>query len=416
MSFLSNGLFNVLIGKSISRTASVQVLDSSATTYLADGEVVVLKSDYSTLAPGSTIVDSDSITIVQRSGATASTASLIRSPKIIGAQVTVYKGINFVPAQEQITYVGYNGTSGSIDLLNSNNYQIRATFKHDKELWSEQNNINFHEFVSDSSATQLEVAAGFAKQYAQVYPASNQDLKVERVTDGTFTALGGSSTLTVTKGSILTVASSASHGLVAGNVVRIGGTLSTVPVYVVASVSGVNVTLDSAYQGTSSVVANANVGAMTAITSWGLKFTGVALLFNVPFFVDYLKVAFDLTVSNFGATTVTEAQQASKGNGTYEETASMEYLALGYEGFLANRNAVPATPIPHTNATSGTNYDCIVIAGYDNSDISPISGSKPAKIQTYIFMADGASQTTDLLSQLNPWMASTARSFPNVNV
>lgn len=415
MSFLSNALFNVLIGKSISRTASVQVLDSSATTYLADGEVVVLKGDYSALTPGSTVADSDSITIVQRSGATASTANLIRSPKITGANVTVYKGVNFIPAQEQVAYIGYNGSAGSIDTINSNNYQIRVTFKHDKELWSEQNNINFHEFVSDSSTTQSEVAAGFAKQYAQIYPASNADIKVERVSDGTFTALGGSSTLVVSKGSTLAVASSSSHGLVAGSIVRIGGTLSTVPEYIVASVSGVNITLDSAYQGTSGTIANANAGVMTAITAWGIKITGVALPFSIPFF-SYLKVMFDLTISNFGATTITDAQTASKGNGVYEEVASAEYIALGYEGFLANRNAVPATPLPHTNATASTNYDVISISGFDNSDMSPISGAKPAKFQVLIFMVDGASQTIDLLSQLNPWMASTARSFPNVAV
>lgn len=411
---LSNGLFNVLIGKSLSRTASVQAYDNSnSTTFLANGEVVVLDKNGAALVAGQTVADSEYIFLAQRSGATASTADVLKTMKIQGANVTSYKGLSYVAPQEQISYVGYNGTTGTIDLLNSNTYKLRVTFKHDKEMWSEQNNTLYNEYTSDSSATQSEIAAAFAKKYTNPYPAQNADIKVERVCDGTATAIGGSETLTVTNGTTTVTSSGTAHALVAGDVVRIGGAGSTVGVYIVASASGANIVLDSAYQGASATGVAAN--EMSSITSWGLKITGKALTFNIPFYT-YLKVAFDVTIGDFGATVVTDAQAASKGNGTYEEAAQAKYLALGYDGFQEIRNNVPAYPLPNQDAVSGTNYDVITIQGYIVDDVATISGAKPAKYQVILFMVDGAAQTTNLLAQLNPWMASTPKAFANVAV
>lgn len=409
--FQVNNSLTALIGKSISRTASVQILDPTATsTYIASGEVLVIDSTGAPLTAGKTIADSSYIQIVQGDGASN---PLVFSPKIDGNNVVVYKGVGFTPAQEQISYAGYNGTSGTIDVANGNLYQLRVSYKNNNLIFGEnQSNQVYLEYTSDSSATALEIAQAFAQKGTANYPATQSDIKVERVTDGTFTVLGGSSTLAVTNGSTTATASSGSHGLVAGDVVRIGGTSSTNPVYVVASVSTTTIVLDQAYQGTTATVANANVGEMSAITSWGIKVTGKPQTFVVDRF-DYTKVSFDLTLNGFGATTVTNAQSVSRGNGTYEEVAMLEAFALGDEGWLANRNAVPYVAQPRTNAVSGTNYDILVIEGYNTEHISPISGSKPEKFSVYIALVDGAAQEVDLLAQLNPWMASTPRAFAN---
>lgn len=407
--------FNALIGKSVARTASVQITDPAASTYIASGEILVLDSNDTPLVAGMTIADSGSIRIVQGDG---TTNPPVFSNKITGANVTKYSGQNFVSAQEQIYYVGYNGSSGSIDLLNSNTYKIRVIFKHDSENWGEQKNILYQEVLSDSTATQSEIVAAFVAKYTQAYPASNADIKVERVADGTFTALGGSSTLVVTQGSTTATASSASHGLVAGSIVRIGGTTSTTPVYLVASASGTAIVLDSAFQGTSATVANANVGVISANTVFGLKFSGKPITLsavNVGRF-KYQKVAFDLTLQDFGATAVTASQEAGTGNGTFEQVAEMEYFSLGFDGWLQNRNAVPYQPQPRTNAVSTSTYDTIVITATDNSDFGVISGTKPSPFQVYLFIPAGSSQITQILAQLNPWMASLPRAFANVSI
>lgn len=411
--FRADNSFSVLVGKSVARTASVQITDPATTsTYIASGEILFLGENDAVLTAGDTISNHKSIRIVQGDG---STNPLVFTPRIVGTNVVAFADKAYVAPQEQTYYVGYNGSSGSIDLINSNRYVARVSFKHDTENWSEQVNMNHAEYTSDATATQLEVAQAFARAYARQYPASNSDIKVERVCDGTFTVLGGSSTLAVVNGSTTATASSASHALVAGDVVRIGGTGATVPVYVVASVSGTTVELDSAYQGTTGTVANANVGEMSSITAWGLKYTGKALSFSVRRF-KYIKVAFDLTIQNFGATTVTKSQEASKGNGTYEEVAELEYFAQGFEGWLENRNATPYQAQPRSNATSGTIYNMITIRAYDASDFSPISGTKPSPFDVYIFLPVGASQTTQIKAQANPWFASLPSAFANITI
>lgn len=414
--FSAKNSFNLLIGKSVSRTASVQITDANASAYIASGEILVLDKNDTPLVAGMTVTDTDNIRIVQGDG---TTNPLIFSNRIFGANVTKFSGLSYVAPQEQIYYVGYNGSSGSIDISTaSNQYIIRVLYKFDEALWSEQTNVLYQEYTSDAAPTQSEVAAGFAVKYARTYPATNNDVKVERVCDGTFTAVGGATTAVVTQGSTTVTFSGSGHNLVAGDVLRIGGTLSTFPVYVVASVSGVTVVLDSAYQGTSGTITNVNLGEMSVITAWGLKFTGKAITFNAASVgrFKYTKVAFDMTIQNFGSTSITQTQEASRGNGTYEEVAELEYFSLGFDGWLANRNTIPGVAQPRTNAIASTNYDIISISAYDNSDFGVVSGTKPSPFQVYLAIVDGAAQTTNILAQLNPWMASTPRQFPAVTL
>lgn len=407
---------SVLIGKSVARTASVQITDPSASsTFIASGEILILDATDAPLTAGTTIAGSKSIRIVQGDGATN---PLVFSPRISGLNVTAFSGLQYVAPQEEIQYIGYNGSSGAIDVLNNNRYVVRIYFKHDISLWSEHAKILHQEYESDATATQLEIAQGFAQKYAQVFPLANTDIKVERVTDGTFTVPSAAQTLTVAQGSATVTASAAIPAWVAGDIIRIGGPSSTDPVYVIASVSGTTIVLDSPYQGASGTVANANCGEMSAVTAWGLKITGKAFPFSQTTVArfPYQKVSFDVTVQNFGATGITDAQQASLGNGTFEEVAEHEYFALGYDGWLSNRNAVPFQPQPRTNAVSGVLYNTITIKAYDASDFGPVSGVRPSPFEVKLFLPVGASQTTQIKAQLNPWMASLPSAFSAVTV
>lgn len=411
--FRADNSFNVLIGKSISRTASVQAFDRTiASTFIANGEVVALDKDGVELTPGKTIQDSEFIYLAQGRG---STNPVVLSNKIYGSTVTNYSGTSYSAPAEQVAYVGYNGTTGNIEALSNNKYKLRIIFKYDTANWSQQVNTNYNEVDSDASATSQEVAAAFVKKFNTFYPSSNADIKVERVADGTFAVAGGATTADVVNGSPTVTFSGVGHNFAAGDIIRIGASTTDTPVYLVSSVSGAVVTLDSNYTGATATVANANIGELSGTLNWGLKITGKPLTFAVATF-KYLKVMFDITISGFGTTAITDSQAVSRGNGTYEEVAELEYFARGFDGWLAARNSVPAVPQPTTDATSGAIYDMIRIRAFDNTDFGVISGTKPAPFGIYIAMVEGAAQTTNLLAQLNPWMASTPRAFAAVSV
>ena len=59
---------------------------------------------------------------------------------------------------EQSAVWGWNGTAGSIDNVNSNRYAVRVNFTNNVDMFSEQSDLHFFEYVSDANATQLEVA------------------------------------------------------------------------------------------------------------------------------------------------------------------------------------------------------------------------------------------------------------------
>ncbi len=409
--FSTTNSFNLFIGKSISRTASIQANDPSATTtYLADGEVLVLKDDDTPLTAGQTYSDTKSIRIVQRSGAASN--PLIMGARIPGNRVTAFSGKSYVAPQEQISYIGYNTSSGTVDATGTSDYKLRIQFKHNKDMWSEQIQQRFYAYTPVSSTTAADIIQSFAQQITNDVDVT--EIKAERVSDGTFTVLGGASTLTVTNGSTTATASAAGHNLVANDYVRIGGASSAFAIYKVASVSGTTIVLDQAYQGTSAVVANANVGEMSVQVNYGLRLTGKALVFTFGKF-KFSKVMFDTLLGNFGTTVLTKTQGALKGSGTYEEVAELEYMAVGFDG---NIDKIGDTFIAaKTDATSGTNYDIIAIMYSDASENNnTISGAKSAPQVEFIAMVDGAAQTTNLLAQLNPWMASLPNQFAAVTI
>jgi len=132
---------------------------------------------------------------------------------------------------------------------------------------------------------------------------------------------------------------------------------------------------------------------------------------NVNAIDEYYQVNFKafLLSNNFtSATTVAYTTAATPGNGTWQRVRDAEKKAQSYKGIM-NRTVFPVfTPAMRTVAS--TNYDTIVIEskkGYS----SPDSYDKTTRLTTELYIVDGASQTTDVLAVLNPWMASTPAAF-----
>ena len=102
------------------------------------------------------------------------------------------------------------------------------------------------------------------------------------------------------------------------------------------------------------------------------------------------------------------------GRGTFEQIAELEYFAQGFDGIIDRVG--DSSPALRVDATDGETYDVLGIKWFDTSDQNIISGTKPSANECLIALPDGAAQMTNLLAQLNPWMASLPRAFNAVVV
>ena len=380
----------VLIGKDINTTATPSI-DPHSASYIADGEIVILTSA-ATGGPEevnpATAADRDYVRFVQRSGDT-----LNFSPRIkVANLLKTTEKVSAAPV-EQVDFIGYNTTSGSIEELNNNQYLLHITYRHDDKIWSEQLNKRTYCYYSDSSASQEEVASNFVKQInMDLYTAISAVI----VTDSTGAALTTTGqNVVVNNGSdIITFAGDVSATVTAGCYLKIGGTATTTPVYKVKSIAtgGLLVTLDTPYQGTSATVLDANVNVCNAIVYVGIRLTGLALTYKPKGISPYNKVKFETAIANFGSTVISNTTAMSWGTGVYEQVADMEWFALGGDGI---RNFM-WHPIPEgrTDAVSGTYYKTLTFEYYNDDDQYVISGSKPSKGLVYIFWACANGVTT----------------------
>ncbi len=401
----------VLIGKSIARTASVQITDPSAASYIADGEVVVLNNLGVALTAGQTVSDSPWIQLVQRSG-----NNLKFSGRINGLGVQSYSGTSGVAAAQQVYVLGYDNTSGSIDMTTTAKI-LNISYKHDDQLWSER--LMKRSYPS-SGTTQAAVAteiAGLMNQDSYNANMGNSRaaggwISAELLTDSTITA--DASTATVVKGSNLVTVTAANASV--GEWLRIG-TATTGPVYKLIAISGTTYTLNMPFQGASATSVNVDriTAANAALGNWGIKMTGLALDFGTFPYPEYGYMTTKFTVhpgSGWGSTTLTKTTEASRGKGTYAQVSEMESFASTMRG---QQNRVLPLEGFASDAVSGTLYDSIQISYADPGvDSTAIMANPPAPQVVYIFLVDGASQQGTLRGQLNPWMASTPKQLANV--
>lgn len=380
----------VLIGKDINTTATPSI-DPQSASYIADGEIVILTSNATTdvgeeVNPG-TALDREYVRFVQRSGDT-----LNYSPRIKVANLLKTTARLSAAAAEQVDCIGYNGTSGSIEELNNNQYLLHITYKHDDKIWSEQLNKRTYCYYSDTSTTQTEVATSFAKQInMDLYTSVSAVL----LTDSIGAAL-------TTTGQNCTVYNGSDQVVFAGNVtiatgalIKIGGTATTTPVYKVKTgvTVGTTITLDTPYQGTGGTVLDADVNTCNAVLYVGIQLTGKPITYKPKGIAPYNKVKFETAIANFGSTTITNSTVMSWGTGVYEQVADMEWFALGGDGI---RNFM-WHPIPdgRTDAVSGTYYKTLTFEYYNDDDRYVVSGTKPSKGLVYIFWACSGGVGTD---------------------
>lgn len=347
----------------LTRVGRVLVTNASATnvgTSLAtiqNGDILI--TNRSTNVEAS--LNTDKIFIAQGLGGGA--AILGDSNGIVPRSITKITHRPYVAPTQQVLTIGPLTAP-----TNNTQYRLRILFKDDQRPAADARPTQRDFYMTtDSSATSVELGQAMSRRI-------NNDIflkgKVSAtlITDGTFTALTGNASVI---NGVPTVTSTA-HGLVAGDLVRIGGAAATFPVYTVKSVTTNTFTLFSPYQGTSGTVLAANVGKITAATSMTIRITTLPMASNgIDIYSNYniaasLSPVYNTTNFSNDTATITSVSGANKGSGFWQEVRDLEYFASGYL-IGANRTLFPVqtTGAYSTRAVPGGTYSIVVIEFYD---------------------------------------------------
>ena len=350
---------------------------------------------------------------------------IIESPLFDYSNVVSKSATNYVADAEQKTCVGYNGTTGSIAVANSDDYYIHLFRKDYSKTWGEHTLYKLvAAYKSDASATQTEIAWNLLANAVK-------NLAIEKRRSGTEVTRVGiiNSNAAVTTNDFagncvvvngvaaMTVASSGQYAtntnVAVGDYVRLGATTSTgitvsANVYKVTAISGTTTkvyTLDRPItepSGTYSTGTGTEVipAATAEAANWGLTFQSRPVKF-VPGLFKNQQVTFEVSLSEaFGSTLVTDVTTPTKGVGTYEEVAEIEWFLSGNRGEPFRVASYPITK--NLNATSGKTYDVIAFT-VSNNNSTDLDHEVKSWISMNIFTEDESSATafTDLKTILN---------------
>jgi hypothetical protein len=285
------------------------------------------------------------------------------------SDVKTYNGVIGQASTEQVSYIGYNGSSGSISVINSNFYEIKLEHVPNAFAYGKRPaNYKYGTYQSDATATQAEIANGLQASLVQNFvPNRTIDWRVlsEIISNATSAAITGAvANFGVTRYSKTVTLDGSVTNVVAGDFIRLGGTTTSTPVYKVASVNSPNtIVLEVAYQGTSGSIAVANVEVISAATAataaFGIKITGIKQKYDVNRWRQYDKVRFNVFLINFG-TTGSSTTAAYDGIGVYEQAANDEYISWGDEGQIFVDQVPPQ--FREQDAVVGTQYNPAVLS------------------------------------------------------
>ena len=406
--FTTTNAKHVLVAGNVARTAAAST-DPNSASYLADGEVVIVSSA-GTVLTSVTVATQDTIRIAQRSG-----DQIFYSPMITGKNIASYKGSAYSSDLEQISYLGYNGVSGALDEITSNDYLVRIVRQDTQATYLNKEMLKFGAYRSLASTSEEAIAKGLTDSLVANFSREpEQEIRFERVSSGASTAATGTGTLTFTNGST-TVSASVDIDAVAvvGDYIRFGTAL-TDAVYEIVSIDTVANTavLDVAYQGTSGTLLVANFKFVTAANvtagDMGIKMTGVARKFKRGVF-KFSKVRFVITLEDFGATTVTRSQEANEGNGTWERSQELEWFASEAANGKVERIGTPP-PEFKKDCGDGRAFSTLYISFADRS-YSGIQGTPDSKIEAILLIDKGVDGALAFGDQV-----STAAAFANTGI
>ena len=370
------------------------------------------------------VVKYDKIKIIKDRGADNPLQQVVISLSQL-ANTSAYSG---AIASEQVSYVGYNGTSGTIDNTPNNFFLIKLEHTPNAFLYGKRPaSYKYGTYQSGGSATALSNATGLINSLVANFRANRTTdwrVKSELVISDTTVTLGTNviATMSFTRYSkaVTVVAGSAGGTIATGNYIRIGAASDlTAPVYKVAS--GVTLTaaatgtllLETVYQGETATI---TVGAATGVTkitttpaaNIGIKITGIKQKYDVNRWRQYDKVRFNTFLEGFDTSVVTTTA-AFDGVAVYEQVANDEYISWGDEGQVFVDQVPPL--FREQDAKIGQQYQPAVISWLDR--LPSLIGAGENKGQAIVYFAGGTGTSTydPAAGSANPLQAAFITTF-----
>jgi hypothetical protein len=388
-------------GPIVSANVTTSALNS---TFIANtGEIGIFTPDGRRMTEALAATEKQFV-IAQARGA-AGEPKLLVSEVIDKAKIKSIKSKLYAAAAQQVDYIGYNGTSGSIEVNANELYYIELYLEEYITSSHDGRYIKHGQFNSNSSSTQVSIANGLVASLVNNFSREPKQLiKFERVTSSTVTG-ATTGTLAVVNGSkYVTAATDIDNGgAVAGDYLVISGVAYKIITINVGSAQVAE--LDIPYQGTTNTaIADASVGFITAANAaagdWGLKLTGVAQPWSLEKKFDkVVRWTANLSDDAFGATVVTNSVGASEGTGTYKQVAELErfcqrnsndHYRIGQPNLFD-----PRQDAAQLTAAQGVGYDVIQIV-YEQEEVVGFVGNISPKIFTIATpAADGGVATVN---------------------
>jgi|GEM_PF-6126973 len=343
----------------IAKSSDTQTTAGNVNSGLASGVVAICDMGGNVIDTSGAVAFAvgDKYRIVQGTGVGL---PLVKSPVFTyGTAVATTKA--FVAPVEQVSFIGWNGTSGELPTAGSTTTPAEGHFR----LHFTSNNER--DRSQPWPAVQADYYITGAGTWASVEEAVAQDLissfNGSIDTDPSTRVIAGlvnqealvagddfDAAMTIVKGSnIINVATSlayggAAHTAVVGDYIRIGTTGTsavtlTSNVYKILEVNTLALTMDREVTEESATIATGSnfnqVIAAADIDSWGLRITSAPNPFDVAAQRDYKKNSFFIELSesmtDLGILN-TRGTKANPGNGTAEQAAFDEYESKGSEG------------------------------------------------------------------------------------
>lgn len=354
--------------------------------------------------------------------------------------IIAYSGVAGVAAREQVDFIGYNGTTGDVQVLANNFYLIKLEHVPNQFAYGKRPaNYKYGTYQSPAGLTQnaagqLNVANGLINSLVTNFrPNRNTDWRVksELVASDTTTAFGATTAtaMAFTRYSKAVTVTTGAAGvtITAGTYLRIGATTATTaPIYRVATgaVIGASTTgtiiLETVYQGDTGPITVA--GGVTFVASlagnFGIKITGIKQKYDVNRWRQYDKVRFNTFLEGFPNTatpTVVTSTAALDGVAVYEQVANDEYISWGDEGQIFVDQVPPQ--FREQDAVVGTQYNPVVLGWLNN--LPSLIGAGENKGQAILYMSGSstiAGQGATLISVLNSWLTGKFANLPGTLV
>jgi hypothetical protein len=414
------------MGKAVEKVFVTNVTAANTGTNLStiiNGDVLVFNRTWGTALTGSPTVTSaegnDTIYICLgqfEGNVKTSISDPIVVKNVISAKLSTYTA----PA-ELVQTISF----GTLTISDNTEYDFNIQYINvNARVLQQKPMAERYSYVTSSNTSQEELAFAMAVRAGN---DSNANIyrKVEVLSDGTFTASSGGATTVTQYSNVIYIAESAgaandagkynadASSMTVGDILRIGGTSSTTPLYKITAVSGVGtalatITLSEVYQGSSGSVSAANLLVETTPAStYSLRTTGIAIppvpstspidLYTKVNFTTSLYETNGPVIPEFTVTTSTDLQY---GTGYWEQIRDKEFLAAGYRG-TQNRTMFPGNFLnPPTHAVSGYQYDVLSIYHYEKVNDGINGTYNNDKITTIAFKSDVTTKRAEVVDIL----------------